>query len=192
MLRFTYQVIRVEMNCVGCIALRPNVVIPVHGEERHMASHSKLADEMGLGSARVVNGDVLHLDSTGVNCIARVQTGRLGISGSSLIPLNDRALSERRALADGGLVTVTVVLDKRARLATEPQVRFVGVPSGDIDPETLNGDLRYATEEILSEQNSTTLQSNDALRKCITKEIGTLVRQWLGVKPKQLVNIVRL
>ena len=52
------------------------------------------------------------------------------------------------ALADGGLMTVTVVLDKKARLATELQVQFVGVPSGDIDPETLNGDLRYAIEEI--------------------------------------------
>ncbi|MDC3058098.1 ribonuclease J [Litorivicinus sp.] len=173
-------------------ALRPNFVIPVHGEERHMASHSKLADEMGLGSARVVNGDVLHLDSTGVDCIARVQTGRLGVSGSSLIPLNDRSLSERRALADGGLVTVTVVLGKRARLATEPQVRFVGVPSGDIDPETLNGDLRYAIEAMLSEQNSATLQSDDALRSVLQREIGTLLCQWLGVKPKQLVNIVRL
>ena len=173
-------------------ALRPNVVIPVHGEERHMASHSKLADEMGLGSARVVNGDVLHLDSTGVDCIARVQTGRLGVSGSSLIPLNDRALSERRALADGGLTTVTVVLDKKARLATEPQVKFVGVPSGDIDPETLNSDLRYAIEDILSEQSSTTLQSDDALRNALQREIKMLVHQWLGVKPKQLVNIVRL
>ena len=106
--------------------------------------------------------------------------------------MNDRSLSERRALADGGLVTVTVVLDKKARLATEPQVKFVGVPSGDIDPDTLYGDLRYAIEEILSEQSSTTLQSDDALRNALQREIGALVRQWLGVKPKQLVNIVRL
>ena len=89
-------------------------------------------------------------------------------------------------------MTVTVVLDKKARLATELQVQFVGVPSGDIDPETLNGDLRYAIEEILSEQNSRTLQSDDGLRTALQREIGTLVRQWLGVKPKQLVNIVRL
>ena len=127
-----------------------------------------------------------------MDCIACVQIGRLGVSGSSLIPLNDRALSERRALADGGLTTVTVVLDKKARLATEPQVKFVGVPLGDIDPETLIGDLRHAIEAILAERSSTTLQSDDILRNALQREIGTLVRQWLGVKPKQLVNIVRL
>lgn len=173
-------------------ALRPSCVIPVHGEERHMAAHAELATEMGLGSARVVNGDVLHLSAKGATCIARVQTGRLGLSGSSLVPLNDRALSERRALADGGLMTLTVVLDKKARLATEPQVQFVGVPSGDVDPESLDSDLKYAIEDILAEQNSRTLQSDDALRNALQREVGSLVRQWLGVKPKQLVNIVRL
>jgi ribonuclease J len=173
-------------------ALRPACVIPVHGEERHMAAHAELATDMGLGSARVVNGDVLHLSASGATCIARVQTGRLGLSGSSLVPLNDRALSERRALADGGLMTLTVVLDKKARLVNEPQVQFVGVPSGDIDPEALDSDLKYAIEDILAEQNLRTLQSDDALRNALQREVGSLVRQWLGVKPKQLVNIVRL
>ena len=173
-------------------ALRLACVIPVHGEERHMAAHAELATDMGLGSARVVNGDVLHLSDSGAIRIATVQTGRLGLSGSSLVPLNDRALSERSALADGGLVTLTVVLDKKARLATEPQVQFVGVPSGDIDPETLTGDLKYAIEDILAEQNSRTLQADDALRNSLQREVGSLVRQWLGVKPKQLVNIIRL
>jgi len=44
----------------------------------------------------------------------------------------------------------------------------------------------------LAEQNSRTLQSDDALRNALQREVGSLVRQWLGVKPKQLVNIVRL
>ena len=157
-----------------------------------MAAHAELVTDMGLASARVVNGDVLHLSDSGATRIATVQTGRLGLSGTSLVPINDRALSERSALADGGLVTLTVVLDKKARLATEPQVQFVGVPSGDIDPETLTGDLKYAIEDILAEQNSRTLQADDALRNALQREVGSLVRQWLGVKPKQLVNIIRL
>jgi ribonuclease J len=173
-------------------ALRPKHVIPVHGEERHMAAHAELASELGIGSARVVNGDVLHLAASGATMIAKVATGRLGLSGSSLVPLNHRALTERRALADGGLMTLTVVLDQKARLVTEPQIQFVGVPAGEIDPESLQSDLQYAVEELLSELNSRTLQSDDALRNELQREVGTLVRRWLGVKPKQLVNVIRL
>ena len=173
-------------------ALRPKHVIPVHGEERHMAAHAELASELGIGSARVVNGDVLHLAASGASMMAKVATGRLGLSGSSLVPLNHRALTERRALADGGLMTLTVVLDKKARLATEPQIQFVGVPAGEMDPESLLSDLQYAVEELLSELNSRTLQSDDALRNELQREVGTLIRRWLGVKPKQLVNLIRL
>jgi ribonuclease J len=157
-----------------------------------MAAHAELASELGIGSARVVNGDVLHLVASGATMIAKVATGRLGLSGSSLVPLNHRALTERRALADGGLMTLTVVLDQKARLVTEPQIQFVGVPAGEIDPESLQNDLQYAVEELLSELNSRTLQSDDALRNELQREVGTLVRRWLGVKPKQLVNVIRL
>ena len=61
------------------------------------------------------------------------------------------------------------VLDKKARLATEPQVQFVGVPSGEVDPESLDSDLKYAIEDILAEQNSRTLQSDDALRNALQR-----------------------
>ena len=49
-----------------------------------MAAHAELATDMGLGSARVVNGDVLHLSDSGAIRIATVQTGRLGLSGQAL------------------------------------------------------------------------------------------------------------
>ena len=66
-------------------------------------------------------------------------------------------------------MTLTIVLDKKTRLVTEPQVQFIGVPSGDIDPESLNRDLSHATEEILQEMSSRTLQSDDSLRAALQR-----------------------
>ena len=173
-------------------ALRPNFVIPVHGEERHMSAHADLAREMGLGAARVTNGDVMRLLPESLEIIARVQTGRLGLSGSSLVPLNSRELAERRPLADVGLMTITIVLDRKVRLMTEPQIVFVGVPTGEIDSDSVIADLKLAVEDILPKCNSRILQSDDALRETLQRKIGSLMRQWLGVKPKKIVNIVRL
>ncbi len=173
-------------------ALRPQVVVPVHGEARHMAAHAELAESMGIQGVRVTNGDVLALSIDSPTVVARVQTGRLGLSGSSLVPLSDRALSERRALADGGLCSLTLVLDKKARLVSLPQLQFVGVPTGDVESESVVVDLQALIEEVMADQNSRTLQSDDALRDAIQRELGHALRQWLGVKPRQLVQIVRI
>ena len=173
-------------------ALRPSIVVPVHGEARHMTAHADLAEEIGVQGVQVTNGDVLALNVAAPSVIAKVHTGRLGLSGSSLVPLSDRALSERRALADGGLVSMTLVLDKKARLASSPQIQFVGVPTGEADPESLCADLQLLIEEVLGEVGSRTLQNDDALRDAIQREFGHAVRQWLGIKPRQLVQIVRL
>ncbi len=173
-------------------ALRPNFVIPVHGEARHMAAHAELAREMGLGAARVLNGDVMRLLPESVEIIAKVQAGRLGLSGSSLVSLNSRELAERRPLADAGLMTVTVVLDKKARLLTEPQIVFVGVSTGETDLDSVSADLKLAVEDIILKCNSSVLQSDDSLREALQRKLGSLIRQWLGVKPKKIVNIVRL
>lgn len=173
-------------------ALRPHVVVPVHGEDRHMAAHAELAESMQIQGVRVTNGDVLALSVDSPTVVARVQTGRLGLSGSSLVPLSDRALSERRALADGGLCSVTLVLDKKMRLVSEPQLQLLGVPTGDVDSASVVVDLQALIEEVLEEQNSRTLQSDDALRDAIQRELGHALRQWLGIKPRQLVQIVRI
>ena len=173
-------------------ALRPNFVIPVHGEARHMAAHAELVREMGLGAARVLNGDVMRLLPESVEIIAKVQAGRLGLSGSSLVSLNSRELAERRPLADAGLMTVTVVLDKKARLLTEPQIVFVGVSTGETDLDSVSADLKLAVEDIILKCNSSVLQSDDSLREALQRKLGSLIRQWLGVKPKKIVNIVRL
>lgn len=173
-------------------ALCPNTVIPVHGEERHMSAHAELAREMGYDSVRVTNGDVIRLSPDSSERIAKVKVGRLGLAGSSLVPLDSQQLLERRPLADSGLITITLVLDKKARLLTEVQIFFVGVSTGETDADSVIGDLKFAVEDILSSGNLRVLQSDKSLSEILRRELSSLMRQWLGVKPKQLINIVRI
>jgi ribonuclease J len=173
-------------------ALRPSFVIPVHGEDRHMAAHADIAVELGFGASRVKNGDVIALTADGPKFVACVYAGRLGLSGTSLVPLSDRALSERRVLAVGGMVTVTLVLDKKARLMAAPQVQLIGVPSGELDHKVLIQNLVALVEDVLADQSSRVLQSDELLRETIQRDFGAMLRRWLGIKPRQLVNVVRV
>jgi len=43
--------------------LKPTIVIPVHGEQRHQQAHASLAEQMGASTALPINGDVLDLSA---------------------------------------------------------------------------------------------------------------------------------
>ena len=173
-------------------ALQPTTVIPVHGEGRHMTAHAELARGLGCTALTVQNGDLVSLSGTTPTIKAKIASGRLGLSGSSLVPLSDRALSERRALALGGVVSVTVILDKKSRLVGRAQIELMGVPSGELGVDALKSELAFAVEEIISELSSRVLQSDDAIRETIQRELGHSIHQWMGVRPRQLVQVIRI
>lgn len=173
-------------------ALQPRLVIPVHGEGRHMTAHAELARAIGFDALTIENGDLVDLSGRTTAVVAKIASGRLGLSGTSLVPLSDRALSERRALALGGMVSITVILDKKARLVGQAQVELMGVPSGDLGIDALKSELAFAVEEILAESSSRVMQSDTALRDLIQREMGHAIHQWMGIRPRQLVQVIRI
>lgn len=173
-------------------ALQPKTVIPVHGEHRHMTAHAALAEGLGCAALTVQNGDLVSLTASPPRIEAKIASGRLGLSGTSLVPLNDRALNERRALALGGVLSITLVLDKKSRLVGQPQVELMGVPSGELGVDALKSELAFSVEEILAESSSRVLQSDDALRETIQRELAHSLHQWMGIRPRQLVQVIRI
>jgi hypothetical protein len=47
-------------------------------------------------------------------------------------------------------------------------------------------------EDVLADQSSRVLQSDELLRETIQRDFGAMLRRWLGIKPRQLVNVVRV
>lgn len=58
-------------------ALRPRVVVPVHGTPRHLEAHADWARTLGLEATEVRNGDVLHLGPGEVRAVGSVPAGRI-------------------------------------------------------------------------------------------------------------------
>ena len=155
-------------------------------------AHAELAQQLGCSALTVRNGDLVSLTTSPPRVEAKIASGRLGLSGTSLVPLTDRALNERRALALGGMLSITVVLDKKSRLVGQPQIELMGVPSGELGGEALKAELTFAVEEILAEASSRVLQSDDALREMIQRELAHSLHQWMGIRPRQLVQVIRI
>ena len=109
--------------------VRPEIVIPVHGENRHMHAQAALALEHGVPkSIYQVNGEIVRLAPGEPGKVGFVRTGRLVLDGDVILPADGATVSERRKLAHSGVITVALPVGRDGRLAGKPSVRPFGVP----------------------------------------------------------------
>jgi ribonuclease J len=121
---------------------RPQIAVPTHGERRHIVEHCNLARDLQVPQAVAMrNGDMVRLAPGRAEIIDEAPAGRLYVDGGMLTPENGEALRERRHAASNGVLHVAVVLDKKGRIVSGPQVRAVGMP----------GDEDYPLDEALDD-----------------------------------------
>ncbi|MFM5924923.1 MAG: ribonuclease J [Novosphingobium sp.] len=103
--------------------LRPQILMPVHGEMRHMTEQARLGRSCGIPQAVVQeNGDLVRLAPGGPGKFDEVRAGRLILDGDIIAPANGEAMVMRRRLAANGLVIV--VLDGKGKV----HVEAIGLP----------------------------------------------------------------
>ncbi len=112
---------------------RPTIAIPTHGERRHLLEHAAFARDLQISQAVAPrNGDMVRLAPGKAEIIDEVPAGRLYVDAGVVTAENGEALRERRHAAVNGMLTVSLVLDGRDRIAAGPLVRAMGLP-GDED-----------------------------------------------------------
>ena len=108
--------------------VRPQIVVPVHGEHRHMAAHAALALACQVPHAPTVeNGDVLRLAPGDPAVVDKVAAGRLIADGRTLIPFEGSVARSRRQMMWNGSLAATLVLTKRGRIAARPVLTATGL-----------------------------------------------------------------
>ncbi len=92
--------------------ISPKIVVPVHGEPRHLIEHSRFVKSMGAPEAIVPsNGAVISLESNGkAQIIGKVETKYEGLDGSAIIPFFEDTLRQRTKLTQVGVVMVSISL----------------------------------------------------------------------------------
>ena len=117
--------------------VRPRIAIPVHGELRHMTEHARLARELQVPTAIVAcNGDMVRLAPGDAEIIDEAPSGRLHLDGDVLVHEEEGFARSRRALSYAGFIGVTLVLDRRGRVAADPVVHMEGIPDAVAQPVT--------------------------------------------------------
>ena len=166
--------------------IRPKILLPVHGEMRHMAEQARLGLSEGIPHAVVQsNGDIVRLAPGAPKIIGRETAGRLVLDGDVILPADGSTMNERRKLALHGQISVAVAVDRAGRLVGRPAVRLQGVPV----EEDKDAFIREASEEAATAVTKGA-KEEDALRERVRLAVRRAATRWTGKKPIVDVLIV--
>jgi len=164
--------------------LRPKLVVPVHGEIRHMHEQARFALERGVPDMLVQeNGDLVRLAPGSARIVERVRSGRLILDGDVILPADGETINERRKLALYGQISVAVVLSDGKFEGSAIQYR--GVPVED-DRESFLEEMNEAAEQAAKGP----ARDREALKEAIRLGVRRVATDWTGKKPITDVLIV--
>ncbi|WP_225008813.1 ribonuclease J [Novosphingobium percolationis] len=163
--------------------IRPQMLVPVHGEMRHMTEQARLGRDEGIPRAIVQkNGDLVRLAPNGPHKLSAVRAGRLVLDGDIIAPADGEAMGVRRKLGQGGIVAVSLAVSREGKLVSSVQVAPVGLP---LDEDL--GDFVIEAESDAAEAVRTLKGDRKRDRVAVAEAVRLAVRRaaqrWSGKKP---------
>ena len=167
--------------------IRPDILLPVHGERRHMAEQARLGISSGIPHAVVQsNGDLLRLAPGAPQIIGHQDTGRLVLDGDVILPADGSTMNERRKVALHGQISVAVALDRKGKLIGEPVLRTQGVPVEE-DKVAFLAEAAGEAAAVVGKGSS----EEEALRERVRLAVRRTATRWTGKKPVVDVLLIR-
>ncbi|MET0248054.1 MAG: ribonuclease J [Sphingomonas sp.] len=169
--------------------IRPEIILPVHGEARHIHEQARFAQEQGVPQAVVQkNGDVIRLAPGKPKKLSEIAAGRLVLDGDVILPADGTTIAERRRLSLYGQISVAVAIDSSGKLKGVPQVRVQGVPVEEDRDRFIEQASKAAAEAVRDERG----KSEERLRESLRLGVRRCATRFTGKKPVVDVLIVRV
>ncbi|MBA3323907.1 MAG: ribonuclease J [Rhodobacteraceae bacterium] len=172
--------------------VRPEVVVPMHGEHRHLATHAELARELGRPGLVAPNGSMVELAPGKPRVVEFVETGRLYLDGTVLIGAMDGVVRDRIRMATRGLVTVSILIDEAGKPLGGAWVEMLGLPEAPRLRDGLAGALETEIDRDLARMKPADLADDDAIETVANRAVARLCNDKVGKKPVCSVMISRL
>lgn len=172
--------------------LLPDMVIPMHGEHRHLREHARIANETGIASTVATNGTMLEISGEVPRVVERIEAGRIYLDGSVLIGSMDGVVRDRIRMALNGQCTVTVLLDEADEPLGEAWVELMGLPDTGKGGRSLADTLEADLSEFLAGAGKKLLKNDDKLDEALRRVVRQVTMEEIGKKPEVTVVVSRL
>ncbi|MFT4013474.1 MAG: ribonuclease J [Paracoccus sp. (in: a-proteobacteria)] len=172
--------------------LKPQMVIPMHGEHMHLREHAKLAEAKGIASVVATNGMMLDLTGDKPRVVDHIDTGRLYLDGTVLIGAMDGIVRDRIRMALNGQAMVSVIIDEDDSPLPDAWVELSGLPETGRAGAPLARNIESELAEFLERADDRTVRDDSRLEEAIRKITRQVAMEEIGKKPEVTVIISRL
>ena len=172
--------------------VNPQIVVPMHGEHRHLREHTKLAEQKRRKGVLAVNGTMISLSGNAPEVVEYVETGRTYLDGSVQIGALDGIVRDRIRMALNGHVTVTVVLDEGDEPLGDPWCDLMGLPETGRSRAPLQEVLEEDLSQFLNRAGQGTLADDDKIEEALRRIVRQSANDEIGKKPEVTVVVSRL
>jgi ribonuclease J len=175
--------------------LKPQYLIPVHGEFRHLIHHAMLAEQLGIKKENIFiveNGNVIEFSAEGARIITSVQAGGIFVDGLGVGDVGNIVLKDRHVLSKDGIFIIVMTIDGKAKtIVSGPDIvsrGFVYVK----ESEELMEEAKENVSRILNTLMDKKISDWTTIKNNIKEFIGKFLWDKTGRRPMILPIIMEI
>lgn len=174
--------------------VRPEIVVPVHGEYAQVSAQAGLARDHGIKHViQPHNGAVIRLAPGEPGIVDTVGVGLLAVERGRIIDAGHAAIAERRKAAAEGVVHVSTVLSADGDIAGDPVVDTIGLLDDTLGADAdLLDDLFDAALGALEGMKARDRRDDERVEAALARAARKLFWRALKVKPQVIVHVLRV
>lgn len=173
--------------------VRPQILVPVHGEAAHLVAQGSLGAMEGIPHiAQVRDGGILRLAPGDPKIVDEAPVGRIYKDGKLIGDEDEIGMVERRKLAYVGHVAVSLLLDGNFKIDGEPDLVAFGVPEQDAKGELIEDILYDAALSAVENIPRARRKDLDLVREAVRRAVRSSANEVWGKKPIVTVFVNRI
>jgi ribonuclease J len=176
--------------------VKPKYFVPIHGEYKHLIYAKKIAEEEGINVHNILlleNGMGVSISKGRMRKIPRIQSGEVIVEGNTKIPVKSEEeasfIAERREMAHKGMLTVVVILSRKAEILRPVHIETRGI----VFPKGLEGEILKAVKEKVVEsiRKYGKIKLQEELEHEIEKAVEKIFKQHLKKSPAVFATVLK-
>ena len=170
--------------------LKPEVIIPVHGDKRFIKAHKKFAQEYGIKQVITTdNGNIFLIKNNKIEKVGEVFVDVLAVDRKHVISISSEVLKNRKRIAYHCSVFISVVFSKDWKVE-DLQISSIDILEKDLWDELCNDikeDMLARIPEQLPRLNHKEVAISDYIRSYIRKKILSAT----DIKPITFIHLYK-